>query len=121
MARRCPRSRLNNVDFPTLGRPTMATMGSTGEALGADRRVEPDLNRDAESLLQVAAGSIVEEDLALLEAVGRKEHAVGGTVRDERPLDVRADEKPAHRDRLAEVVVRHDADGGLNAAGRATG
>jgi hypothetical protein len=27
MARRCPTSRLKSVDFPTFGRPTIATTG----------------------------------------------------------------------------------------------
>src|SRR5437867_876878 len=121
MARRWPKRRLKRVDLPTLGRPTMATIGSTRVALRADRRVEPDLNRDAEPLLQVAAGAVVQKDFALFEAVRRKKHAIGGAVPDERALDVGADEKAAHRDGIAEVVVRHHAERGFDAAGRALG
>jgi hypothetical protein len=38
MARRSPTSRLNSVDFPTFGRPTMATMGLTTSTPFTDGR-----------------------------------------------------------------------------------
>jgi hypothetical protein len=39
MERRCPMSRLNNVDFPTFGRPTMAMRGSGAVMLYSRKRL----------------------------------------------------------------------------------
>src|SRR5688572_16098306 len=108
MARRWPSRRLKRVDFPTLGRPTIATIGSMGLAAGP--LVEADRDGNAEGALEVGAGPVVEEHLALLEAVRRKQHAIHRPVRAERALDVLAHEEPAHRDGVAEVLVRHDAE-----------
>jgi hypothetical protein len=36
MERRSPTSRLKSVDFPTFGRPTIATSGSTAAARGSN-------------------------------------------------------------------------------------
>src|SRR5215467_4717610 len=78
MARRCPVMRLKRVDFPTLGLPTMTTVGMAADmkshdnSEGAKRWYPIFLDLKDRSVLVVGAGKVaLRKTLGLIEAGAR--------------------------------------------------